>query len=132
MSDVIVRLIPIIPVPYDSVANVADAWLSDNDRTSPIIEDSNPIVIRFFQLSFRGFVNALGNIHLTEMAGLWFFSESKYFFRFVAQQKFLRHKVLTEYFFLPNSEIEFFFQSNFPTEIFFSQKTIAPTPTPSS
>ena len=44
------------------------------------------------------------------------------------QQYFLRHKVLTEYFFLPISETEIFFQSKLPTENVFPQKTIAPRP----
>ena len=67
--------------------------------------------------------------------GYVFFSESKYFFGlrsaaefffhnnlqhyfFSTKTTFLRHKVLTEFFFLPISETEFFFQSNLPTKNF--------------
>ena len=51
-----------------------------------------------------------------------FFATLYFFYK---KQYFLRHKVLTEYFFLPISETEFFFQSILPTEIFFPKKTIA-------
>ena len=71
-----------------------------------------------------------------------FFGVKIYFFRFAVQQNlffptscrniiffiqkhyFLRHKVLTEFFFLPISETETKIKSNLPTAIFFPKKTI--------
>ena len=49
---------------------------------------------------------------------------------FLKKQYLLRHKVLTEYFFLPISETEIFYQSNLPTESPPPQKKNHSPPTP--
>ena len=54
------------------------------------------------------------------------------FFFFLQKQHFLRHKVLTEYFFLPISQTEIFFQTNLQTEFLFSPKNHSPPPPSSS
>ena len=45
---------------------------------------------------------------------------------FLQNRYFLRHKVLTEYFFLPISETEFFFSIKFADSNFPPKKNIAP------
>ena len=60
-------------------------------------------------------------------AGLWVFSESKYFFRFVAQRNFFKAYSAFRIFFMPMSETEFVLPS---TEKCFPKKTHSHPPPP--
>ena len=90
---------------------------SHSGDTLIMIGDRNMVYIIFLKEEVdRYYYIREQPFNLKGWGGSYCFFRSRIFFFATKTNIFLRHKVPSEYFFLPNSETEFFFQSHLPTE----------------